>query len=832
VAKGTYLPRPLERSFSAQADLRIWQVIRKWVMLIAVAVGLLASFPAGAAETKYELNIEAGSADVTLKSLAVQTGHSVIFQSDLVRSVQTQAIAGQYSLHDALTALLSNTELSWGLTSGGVITITLAQAETELAGAGDMHNKQQDKSFFKNLAAAIAIAFTSSSVVAQEEEAGAKVLEEVIVTALKREQSLMETPIAVSAFTGDWLEEIGASDLADFLQSAPGTSIVDSSNGDQSISIRGISSLYGDSPVGYYLDEVPFNFIGIPLVPDVRTFDLERVEVLRGPQGTLYGSSSLGGTVRILTRDPVFNEFQGKLDLTGSNTHDGGSNYGVKAAINLPLVDDRLALRLVGTTEDYSGWLDDPTTGAKDVNDRDIQTLRAKLLWAPTDAVQLVLGAWAYRSDAGAGAIGNDDGEYVNSVFPGSGLLTPTAIDYDLYSALLTINTQYFDVVSSTSYLDFEYLLGGAFTVFRPADTFAQEIRFTSNTEGRWQWTAGAFYRDLTTAFAFELPPFPASTQDTSSESWAVFGELSYAFTEELEGTVGLRQFEDTRDRYDTVVVGELIEIEFEEKYSKTSPRFNLAWTPSENAMFYANIAQGFRSGQLQPGISLYISDLVGIDIPTGAGPETAWSYELGSKTTFADGRMALETAVYYLDWQDLQTVISIIPGALGALVNAGEAGAIGLDFSLTALVTDGLEVGVSGNINDSEYKETITDVGGIVVEDGQQIQGFPARTLTGFANYGWDIGHNDWRGVSMFRIDHTSERTLNFGSVTTESDSITQASFRIGVEAGKWGAYLFADNLFDEDGKLDGPGITPATSDLATRLRPRTIGLNLRYDW
>jgi iron complex outermembrane receptor protein len=173
-----------------------------------------------------------------------------------------------------------------------------------------------------------------------------------------------------------------------------------------------------------------------------------------------------------------------------------------------------------------------------------------------------------------------------------------------------------------------------------------------------------------------------------------------------------------------------------------------------------------------------------------------------------------------------------VIPGALGAIVNAGEAGAIGLDFSLTALVTDGLELGVSGNINSSEYKETVTDVGGIVVEDGQQIQGFPARTFTGFANYGWDIGQNGWRGVSLFRIDYTSERTLNFGSVTTDSDPITQASFRIGVEAGKWGAYLFADNLFDEDGMVDGPGITPETADLAIRLRPRTIGLNLRYDW
>ena len=311
-----------------------------------------------------------------------------------------------------------------------------------------------------------------------------------------------------------------------------------------------------------------------------------------------------------------------------------------------------------------------------------------------------------------------------------------------------------------------------------------------------------------------------------------MFAETTYAFSDEWEGTVGLRHFEDTRNRFDTVFVGTVVEVAFEEDYSNTSPRFNLAWTPNDDTMFYANIAEGFRSGFQQPGISLYIADLIGLDIGPGADPEIAWSYEIGNKTTFADGAVALEAAVYYIDWTDLQTVISVIPGALGAIVNAGEAAAIGLDFSFTALAAEGLELGVTGNVNDSEYKETVTDVGGIVVEDGQQIQGFPARTFTGFANYTWDLGYRNWQGVSLFRLEYASERTLNFGSVTTESDSITQGYLRVGVEADKWGAYLFAENLFDEDGMVDGPGITPATADLATRLRPRTIGLNVRFDW
>ncbi len=691
--------------------------------------------------------------------------------------------------------------------------------------------------FFKRVATAIAAAFAVNAL-AQSEIADRPAIEEVIVTALKREQAILDTPISVSAFTGTMLERIGASQLGDFLAAAPGTSIVDSSNGDQVIAIRGISSLFGDSPVGYYLDEVPFNYIGVPLVPDVRTFDLERIEVLRGPQGTLYGASSLGGTVRILTNDPEFNEFHGKVDLTGSGTKDGGENYGAKALVNIPLVDDQLALRLVGTTEDFDGWLDEPVAGLKDVNDREIDTFRAKLRWAPTDSVELVLGAWAYRSDTGSSPSGNSEREYLGSFVPD--ILQPSTFDYDLFSALLTINSKYFDIVSSTSYMDSESETSGFFEVLRPADTFAQELRFNSVGEGRLSWTAGGYYRDLTTGFLFTVPPFPPTTQDTKSESWALFGELTYAFTDQLEGTIGLRQFEDTRNRDDTVVAGfdpdtfELIfaTVAFEEKYSTTNPRFNLAWRPNENVLVYANAAKGFRSGFQQPGISLFIADLLGLDIGPGADPETAWSYEIGTKTQLADGRVVLEAAVYYIDWKNLQTVISVIPGALGAIINAGKAAAIGLDFSITGVPTEGLEIGLSGNINESEYKEDVFDIAGIVIADGQRIQGFPALTLTGFASYRRPIGSRGFYGVGYFSIQHTSERTLNFGSITTEGDKITQGRLRVGIESGKWGAYLFVNNLFDEDGMVTGHGFQPGFEDVATRLRPRTIGLNVRFDW
>ena len=690
-----------------------------------------------------------------------------------------------------------------------------------------------------------ALPFTVSMPAALAEEGAAATdgqpvtsLEEVIVTALRREQSLLQAPIAVSAFDGDFLEDIGAHQLADFLLGAPGTTIVDTGTGDTQIYIRGMSSLHGDGAVGYYLDEVPFGFLGLSHVPDVRTFDLDRIEVLRGPQGTLYGASSLGGTVRIITNDPVFNEFQGKVDVFGSGSRDGGDNYGVKAAVNVPLLDDRLAMRLVATTETYDGWLDEPLFGEEKVNDREVETLRAKFRFAPTENVNLVLGVASYDNAIGAGNNGDDDRNYRNALAPG--VLNVTDQEYDLASAILTIGTQWFDIVSSTSWFDFEQVARGAYDAIRTADTVAQELRLSTNDLGPWHVTAGVYYRDLSTAFAFEVPPFPPSTQDTTGESWAVFSEVTYSITDTLDATVGLRYFDDTRDRSDTVVAGfdfttfmPIIEtVEFEEKYSTTNPKFNLGWRPNEDWLIYANVAKGFRSGFLQPGISLFIAEQVGVDIGNGAEPEKAWSYEIGAKARLADGRLVIETAGYLIDWDNLQTVISVIPAALGAITNAGKVKAKGIDFGLTVAPVEGLEMTLNGSYSDSKYGETVTDVGGVVVADGQRVQLFPEWTVSVSASYRRALGSSGLQGTVYLRLDHTTERSLNFGSVTTEGDKLTQGSVRTGVEGDHWGVYAFVNNLFDEDGKVTGGGIRPGFEDLATRLRPRTVGLNLRLSF
>lgn len=180
--------------------------------------------------------------------------------------------------------------------------------------------------------------------------------DEVIVTARKRAERLIDVPIALTSFDGTALEDRGAANLGDFLEESPGVQLLDQGNGLQSVAIRGVTSLSGGNPNGYYLDELPFTGLTTPISPDVRAWDLERVEVLRGPQGTLFGEGSVGGTIRILTKNPEFNEFGARAMSFVSTTSDSdGENYGLKGAVNIPLVDDMLAVRLAGTTERYKG---------------------------------------------------------------------------------------------------------------------------------------------------------------------------------------------------------------------------------------------------------------------------------------------------------------------------------------------------------------------------------------------------------------------------------------------------------------------------------------------
>ncbi|MBK8545105.1 MAG: TonB-dependent receptor plug domain-containing protein [Caulobacteraceae bacterium] len=262
--------------------------------------------------------------------------------------------------------------------------------------------------------------------------------EEIVVTAQKREERLQDVPISIEVLDGELLDRQPSGGSLEALASVPSVSQATSDAGGMTqVSIRGVSPTVpfgGGSPtVGYYIDSIPFGLVNSAAVPNTNAYDMSRMEVLRGPQGTLYGASALNGVVRILTNDADLNEFEFKA-RAGVSTTEGASdlNYRTDAAVNIPLVNDRLAIRLVGGVENQSGWISQPARGVEDANSSESTNLRFKLAARPTDNLRIDLGVWYSLDEYDAAPYADDAG---NQTTP---LAQPGETEYTAYNARVT----------------------------------------------------------------------------------------------------------------------------------------------------------------------------------------------------------------------------------------------------------------------------------------------------------------------------------------------------------------------------------------------------------
>ncbi len=639
---------------------------------------------------------------------------------------------------------------------------------------------------------------------------------DIVVTARKRgDELLQDVPQSITALGGDRLEDLGARSVSDVLQLSPSATVIEGSPGLQRIQVRGISTSFGDATVGYYLDELSFSLLREPLSPDAGAFDLERIEILKGPQGTLYGDGASGGVVRILTRQPQFNEFEVKTDTGLSFTRDGGTNYDLNGAVNVPLVDDRLAFRASVSYRDLSGWIDTPRLGLEDANDSQIATYRAKLRAAISDNFEATLGYWGSRIDNGGTSASFDDG--TNDAL----LRERSRHDYDLYSLTLNIGAGPFALTSASSYLDYRTDrrndIGGG-TVFDynfDVGNFTQEVRLSSDFNGPLQVTAGGFYRDIHQTSFYDVGGFTGN-EVFNSEAWAVFGELSYDLSEVLEATIGLRYFEDRRDYVDVgLATGGA------DKYTSLNPRFNLAWTPSDNTLLYFNVAKGFRSGQIQDAFALLFAQLAGVDVPLSIEEEEVWAYEIGTKLDISTA-FSLEAAAYLNNVTNLQTTAPLpqLPG-LSVLVQGGKARIPGAELTMTARPARGFTASASVSWNDAQFRSTVPGA----YTSGQRISFVPEWTLSQLLDYSTNINAGGWSLFGSYSGQYTSERINVTLGGTVPSDKVYKADLRLGVRRGGLEVAGFVNNLFNERGAL-APVIAGTES---TRYRPRTIGAALR---
>jgi outer membrane receptor protein involved in Fe transport len=653
--------------------------------------------------------------------------------------------------------------------------------------------------------------------------------DDIIVTARKREERAIDVPIAISAISGDQLEARGARNLADFLQEAPGVGVYDNGNGSSKITIRGISTSLGANENGYYLDDLPFTGVTVPISPDVRAWDLDRVEVLRGPQGTLFGEGSMGGTVRILTKGADLDRWEAKGSGFVSDTANGGTNGGIKGAFNAPIIPGVLAVRVAGTRERYEGWVDDPTTGRSNVNDQSFDTFRAKARFDPTDRLSITGSYWFYKGDFPNAGGSTDDGNASRSA------ALSDVIRYRLYGATARYDLGGAELFYSYSHSKFSLpqeglFLGGRLIATIDIAVDAHELRLASKGNGPLQWTVGAYLRDADRRDDLVLALFGIDNVDAMrSRAKAAFGEATYTLpSAPIDLTAGLRYYEEKLGGFEAN--SGVVTPDQGGTYKSVNPRFSIGWHPRSNTTIYASAAKGFRAGQLQPTNSVVLGQQFGIPLPAALKQDSLWTYELGAKAELFGRRLTVEAAVYYSDWKDVTVRVPIGVSGFNGLINSPGVHIKGVELSLVARPVHGLTLSAGGAYVDAIYAGAVPGTG---IVEGAPVDDVAKFTASASADYRIQLG-GGVAGLARIGWQHNSPRQFVAFPGNLPGDTINRIDARIGIDFDTLSIALFADNLTDDRGATSYRSVQPIAPDdndiTANRLRPRTIGIRANF--
>jgi iron complex outermembrane receptor protein len=703
------------------------------------------------------------------------------------------------------------------------------------------------------LAASIVVASAASGGAMAQDGGG---IEEIVVTAQHREQNLQDVPISISAFNEADIEKNMFRDVTDFVSRTPNASFV--SNGARSrkqISMRGVTNFVNSnqarrtSTFGFYIDG--FNLSSSSSNPPI--MDIERIEILRGPQSTYFGANALGGGISVTSKAPTTEEFEGSVmvDYGSFNSLD------LEGTLNIPIIEDVLAARINFKDFSTDGNIENinPTGGG---NDAEYQYIKASVLYTPTDKLSITLNYSDSDEESGmregvpSGVFSTFAGNVLFADFPdtsGDGLADPSAdgvgfypnnddrvnfnspqevgTQFEYFIARVDYDFENMSFTSITGYIDSDFFLrgdidggsGDYFNEFRtiPRESFTQEFRLQSAGEGKLNWNVGVYINDdegeivsktfVGAAQPFGLPDgFLIDSEESSetSEGIAVFGQIDYALTDQILVSIGGRYSEETIET-DIAGFGGAFAQTLSEKqtFEDFSPRVAVNYDFSEDSTLYASVAKGFKSGGVQ------LSPLPGAE---SYDPEEIWNYELGYKAEFFDRTLRVNAAIFYMDWTDLQTAFQqagldengdfII---FGGIDNAESAESKGVEISITSAPMDGLVMNFSVGYLDAEYKEFTAFIDGENrVLDGMTIPNSPEWTASADAEYDFALtGSLDAfiRGEYQYRDEITSSTSsLIQSGFPWEVPSYNVVNLRAGVRHENYTVALYAENLFDEE--------------------------------
>lgn len=695
--------------------------------------------------------------------------------------------------------------------------------------------------------------------------AGAQTIQTVVVTAQKTEQNLQKVPVAVTAFGAADLAKNSIINLKEIAQRTPGFTASEVSPAEPNYYIRGIgtegidSNAAGDPSVAMFIDGV---YVARGGGSNLDLFDLERVEVLRGPQGTLFGKNAAGGLIQIVSRKPSNENW-----LAVEGTIGDYSRIDLKGSMNA-ILDDGVYASAAVLSKQRDGFMSNETTG-NDVDDENSVGARAALRFTPNDNLDIVISADVTRTrekgrprdnvcDAsvagGSHCVGvNPDPHVVNSVTDGH-------LERDVWGGLVEINwqTDIGTITSLTAYRSAEFDFEDAFfsnPVNPPAQIesinrnveestqFSQELRLAFDAfDGRLNGVLGAYYLDAQINRIEILDqrfPVPAATgvawfpQDVDSTSSALFAQANFEIVPDLTLTAGARVTWESKDAHlqgfkvsgpgNPPPLATPFDIRASESWTAFTPKFGIEWQVTDAAMLYASAARGFKSGGFQgtPGN--------GASAAIPYNPEYLWSYEIGAKTLWFDDKFRLNVSAFHIDHEDLQ-VSSLVPLCCVVIGNAAAAEIDGVELEFLALLAEGLEVNGSYSYLDAEFVDFTT--GATADYTGNTLPRSPKNKLNLGAQYTFPIEN---LGEGSIRVDWTTQSKIYFEASNTPLEvqkgyELLDARAGISNEDDSWEVFIWGKNLTDELIKTHIVAFAPYAQILNLYQPPRTYGLTVRW--
>jgi iron complex outermembrane recepter protein len=703
-------------------------------------------------------------------------------------------------------------------------------------------------------------------------------ISEIIVTATRRDERLQDVPEQISALSGATLDQLQARSLADFAAFTPGVSFQTSTPATNRVVIRGITTggTQLNSAIGLYLDDVPIGsstpFGAGALASNLGLFDLQRVEVLNGPQGTLFGANALGGALRYITAAPSPTDLSGRIEADGGYTQHGDANGAVRAMVNVPLADNRAALRLDGVVSQDSGFTQDPDHDRKNIGDARTAQLRAAILVEATSDLTIKLTGYGEQIKSNGLDVafrnpvthqpteGPYDQSYANR--------QPSETDLYLESLTVDWNLQWAKLTSVTGYQEDKYqatadyavaysailssVLGPAaiqpYTIPALDETkrVTQEVRLTSADHQFIEWVAGAFYSHETTlqnigvdntadpmGGLFGLPLGEFHLPSTGRE-YALFGDATINFNSQFDATVGVRHSWD-RQVFTTAGSGLLVNpgdplgyISSTAASSEgvTTYLFNARYRPTPSTVLYARVASGYR-----PGGPNVVFGGAGTGNASFA-PDSLWNYELGLKQTLFEGRGFANISVYHINWSKIQLAVNV--GGINQLVNGGDARVNGIDSSFSYRVLPDLNILASATYTDARLT-TVSPLLGLDYE-GARLPLSPRFSGAVAADYTF-LRRDMLTGDFDLSDRYIGSRNAGYpGSAIAPlyelaSYNIVDMTLSLRWKNG-WEVGSYLKNVFDKRGEISATTDTnvyvPTTPVPVTLTQPRTVGITL----